>query len=336
MTGAGQPVIGTDWSLFYWKYRLPGEGAAQRRAVAERIMELGGRGPGAAFVPVYGGSPAEFLDIASHLDPGRFTVVGLDEMIELARQAYPLDIPPPVPAPVVSGSFRGLTLTAPHGSAEYGDPVEIDLSVFGSGRMRVLIRFGWDEENLHIMIEETAAPSRGCESRHQEGFAAGEFDLADGVGLWFDFNLDGTRERGDYTLRLGFSSRGCHDLWCAMLNDQVLSSVVPPVRVNTSVYLGLRRIDAAVSWAALEAALDHVHQPPGGLTGMVQPGFVLACQPMLIEGLAGRAFLNGQSNRRENATAAALQDERQPSAIPMPDGWDAYSVRVQLVAPGRV
>jgi len=337
MTSAGQPVIGADWSLFYWKYRIPGKGPAQLKAVAERIKELAGPPGRPSFVPVYGGSPSDFIQIASHLDPARFTVVGLDEMVEAARQAIAASLYAPAPvvarAPVTKRRFEGRCVDARYGVTSRGEAVEIDLGAFGVGRMKAQLQFGWDEHHLYVHVSEKCPPARPCESRHQAGYAAGEFDLADGVALWFDYNLDGTRERGDHTLWLGFTSRRRGDLWCNMINDQVLTNVKPAVRVVAASQWGLRSMTASIPWSELQTWLDPVHQPEEGLAAVARPGFTLACQPMLIEGLGGRAFLNGRSNRRENATAAALQDQRQASCLPMPDGFDAASLRIRLTPP---
>jgi hypothetical protein len=333
MTRTGQPVIGADWSMFYWKYRIPGEGAAQLKAVAERIQELGRAEGRPSFVPVYGGSPADFIQIASHLDPSRFSVVGLDEMVQLATLAYSQTPSAAWSAPAADPSaapFLGKRVVASRGSGFRGDPVEIDLAACGAGRMKALFRFGWDDSHLHVLVEEVAGPAIPCESRQQAGYVAGEFDLADGVGCWFDFNLDGTRERGDFTLWLGFSSSDRTDLWCCMLNDRVLANLKPNVRVQTSMRLGLRRIEASVAWSDLQTWLDHQHQPAPSLSANIRTGFQFGCQPMLVEGRAGRAFLNGRSNRRQNATAAVLEDQRAATALPMPDGVDAFSVRVAL------
>jgi hypothetical protein len=336
-TSAGQPLIGADWSLFYWKYRIPGSGKEQLRAVAERIKELAGAPGRPSFVPVYGGSPSDFIEIASHLDPARFKVVGLDEMVEAARQAMAVSghtlAPVMHPVSVPKRRFEGRCIDARYGASSWGDAVEIDLGAFGVGRMKASLRFGWDEQYLYVHVAEKSPPARPCESRHQAGYAAGEFDLADGIALWFDYNLDGTRERGDHTLWLGFTSRRRHDLWCNMINDQVLTNVKPEIQIVTSSHMGLRSVMASIPWNELQAWLDPVHQPEEGLASVVLPGYTLACQPMLIEGLGGRAFLNGRSNRRENATAAALQDQRQAASLPMPDGFDAASLRIRLAPP---
>ncbi len=331
MTRTGQPVIGADWSLFYWKYRIPGEGAAQLKAVAARIEALAVQQGFPAFIPVYGGSPADFAQIAAHLDPAQFTVVGLDEMVALARRAYPLQVPAvPPPAPSIPRTFRGTHLVAPKGPPERSDSIAIDLAAFGVGRMRARIAFGWDAQHLRLLVEELAGPAKACEAHSHAGYTAGEFDLADGVGLWFDFNGDGTLERGDFTLWLGFSSQTTDALWACMINDRVLSSSFPRVSTLASSRHGLRRIEASVPWRELQAWLEPVHQPLRGLLPSVAPGFSFGCQPMLIEGWAGRAFLSGRSNRRQNATAAVLSDDRAARTLPMPDGFDADSLRITL------
>ena len=328
MTRAGQPLLGADWSMFYWKYRIPGTGEEQLRGVAQRIQEIARTQGSPCFVPVYGGSPADFAFIARHLPADRFSVVGLDEMVALAQQAG--GVPPPAPViPAVSPRvFRGREVTAP--VQDLGPAVVLDLAELGVGFLKAGLQFSWTTQALRIRVEEQRAPGHSCESRRQAGYAAGEFDLADGVGLWFDFNLDGTRERGDFTLWLGFSSQSAPQLWCCQMNDRVLTSVCPRLQVTTEGALGTRVIEALVPWSELARWLEPAHHPAPSWTEAVRAGFRFGCQPMLVEGRGGRAFLNGRSNRRENETAAVLADERDHAALPMPDGFDAHSLRIRL------
>lgn len=330
-TAAGQPVMGADWSLFYWKHRIPGAGDEQLRNVAERIKEVAGMSSPPGFIPVYGGSPAEFVRIAGYLPPERFKIVALDEFIEAAKLAQPGLYTTSVRA------FEGQTLLAPwtHEAAAGGvpfwsRPILVDLGSLGVGRMRAEVQFAWNRESLHVRVEECVSPPEPCESLCQAGFEAGEFDLVDAVGLWFDFNLDGTRERGDFTLWLGFSSTGRLDLACCNLNDRVLVSVQPRVRVGTGGQPGSRWIEAQVPWMELALLLDAEHHPVPGLPECVAGGFQFGCQPLLLEGKGGRAFLNGRSNRRQDRTAAVLEDNRGSNPIAAPNGWDRASWRVQL------
>lgn len=331
VTRAGQPVIGADWSLFYWKYRIPGEGEAQLRGVADRIRALAAASPETpAFIPVYSGSPADFARIATYLPEDEFKIVGLDEMVEAARLAGPFVRPAVASAADVSDrSFDGFLVKAGRGAFS-GEPVVMDLGAHGAGHLKAQVRFAWDPEHLRIRVDELAPPRQACESLQQAGYAAGEFDQVDGLGLWFDFNLDGTRERGDFTLWLGFSSQGRRDLWCGMLNDRVLSGTHPEVTITTCGVVGARVIEASFAWADVARWLDPEHQPAPSLPAAVHGGFSFGCQPLLVEGRSGRAFLNGRSNRRENETAAVLEDQRKRSALPMPDGFDRHSLRVVL------
>ena len=84
--------------------------------------------------------------------------------------------------------------------------------------------------------------------------------------------------------------------------------------------------------SALFYSLPYNFQPhltSGGLVESIHPGFRMGCQPLLIEGNAGRAFLNGRSNKRQNNTAAALESAS-TSAIPAPTGFDSDSVVLEL------
>lgn len=328
-TRAGQPLLGADWSLFYWKYRIPGSGEEQLRGVARRIQELAREKGSPCFIPVYGGSPSDFARIASYLPSETFSVVGLDEMVELAARAGKEPMRRRVVAPPAARSFSGRELLAPTG--QFGSPIALDLQAVDAGRMKADASFGWTSSGLQILVEERCPPTQVCESLNPAGYAAGEFDFTDGVGLWFDFNCDGTRERGDFTLWLGFSSRALSGLWCCMMNDRVLTSVMPKVRSLTRGAPGHRVIEAFVPWVELASWLDPAHQPTPPFPEAARAGFHFHCQPLLVEGCGGRAFLNGRSNRRENETAAVLEDERERASLPMPDGFDEYSARVRLV-----
>ena len=330
-TSAGQPLLGADWSLFYWNFRIPGEGAAQLRGVAQRIRELARGKMRPALIPVYGGSPSDFARIRAELPEDEFKIVGLDEMVEVARLIGPRPRAPRLPRAPSPRPFAGRVLSAPRGAESFSPPLTLDLASRGVGCMRADLRFAWDDACLRVRVEERDGPREPCESWQQAGYAAGEFDLTDGVALWFDFDLDGTREHGDYTLWLGFSSRGRNDLWCCTLNNRVLTSVHPAVRAITTGAPGTRAIDASIAWRDLEQWLEADHQPAPCLTACVGPGFTFGCQPLLVEGRAGRAFLNGRSNRRENDTAVVLEDQRRPAGHAFPDGFDAASLRVELV-----
>ena len=103
------------------------------------------------------------------------------------------------------------------------------------------------------------------------------------------------------------------------------------VTVQTTISIeDARRIHAEIPWSELARWLEPAHHPAPSWSRAVGPGFRFACQPMLVEGRGGRAFLNGRSNRRENETAAVLADEREHAALPMPSGFDAHSLRIRL------
>jgi hypothetical protein len=271
--------------------------------------------------------------IAGYLPSELFKVVALDEFLEAAKQAQP------GLSATSACAFEGQTLPAPwtHEAAAgvvpaWSQPILMDLGALGVGCMRAEVQFAWNRESLLVRVEEGVSPPEPCESLCQAGFEAGEFDLVDAVGLWFDFNLDGTRERGDFTLWLGFSSTGRRDLYCCNLNDRVLVSVQPQVSVITGGQPGSRWIEAKVPWMELALRLDTEHHPVPGLPECVAGGFQFGCQPLLIEGRGGRSFLNGRSNRRQDRTAAVLEDNRGTSPIAAPDGWDRASWRVHLDA----
>lgn len=83
-TSALQPLIGVDWSLFYWRIRYD-KGVDPVKGTIDRIKALADEHESPFLIPVYGGSPGEFKRIADALPSERFKVVLLDEMVELAK-----------------------------------------------------------------------------------------------------------------------------------------------------------------------------------------------------------------------------------------------------------
>jgi hypothetical protein len=340
-TRTGQPVIGTDWELFYWWHRFPAE-KDPVIATAEHIKTLARKHEAPYFIPVYGGSPSSFARIAELLPKDEFEIVRLDEMVELAK-IYGIEIPP-VHTPrqgVAKIESRARTVKIPqvNGWRPDGDlgkwrmtgqkPVEIDLGRSGCGRLKVEYRWVWNKEYLFFLIEEKTSAAKPIESLDWRFYEAGEFDFVDGTAFWFDFDMNGTSERGDFTPWFGFSSRGLGELYCCQLNDKVLTSSSPKALVSTSMKWGVRVIEAAIRWKDIAEYLTEEHLPSGGLVESIHPGFRMGCQPLLIEGNAGRAFLNGRSNKRQNNTAAALESAS-TSAIPAPTGFDSDSVVLEL------
>jgi hypothetical protein len=84
-TSAMQPLIGVDWSLFYWRFRYD-KGADPVQGAIDRIKSLADEHPAPFLIPVYAGSPGEFKRMADALPAVRFKVVLLDEMVELAKR----------------------------------------------------------------------------------------------------------------------------------------------------------------------------------------------------------------------------------------------------------
>lgn len=341
-TSAGQPLIGVDWALFYWMHRF--EGPDRPAQAAARIREIAAENEAPFFIPVYSGSPSQFARIAALLPPDQFKVVLLDEMVELARLAGPRANGAAARASVPSAKprqeFRGTVVAAPRATLTVdGDvrkwdalgcgTVEHDLARWGVGTSRARYRWAWDEQHLHVLVEELGGPDRPIESWDARGYEADEFDFVDGVAFWMDFTGAGTLERGGFTPWFGFSSRGRTDLYCCQLNNRTLSSPFPPARIATSGRPGHRLVEAAIRWRDLALALDPAQVPSGGLGAAIAEGFRFGCQPLLIEGRRGRAFLNGRSNKRQDKTAAALASDGDHRVL-APDGFDADSLCVEL------
>ena len=311
-------------------------------ATAEHIKTLARKHETPYFIPVYGGSPSSFARIAELLPKDEFEIVRLDEMVELAR-IYGIEIPPVrTPSPRIGKiESRAQTVKIPqvNGWRPDGDlgkwrmpgqkPVELDLGRAGCGSLKVEYRWGWNKDYLFFLIEEKASAAKPIESLDWRFYEAGEFDFVDGTAFWCDFDMNGTSERGDFTPWFGFSSRGLGELYCCQLNDKVLTSSSPKALVATSMKWGVRVIEAAIRWKDIAEYLTEEHLPSGGLVESIHPGFRMGCQPLLIEGNAGRAFLNGRSNKRQNNTAAALESAS-TSAIPAPTGFDSDSVVLEL------
>lgn len=83
-TSAMQPLIGVDWSLFYWRFRYD-QGVDPVQGAIDRIKTVASEHQAPFLIPVYAGSPGEFKRIADALPADRFKVVLLDEMVELAK-----------------------------------------------------------------------------------------------------------------------------------------------------------------------------------------------------------------------------------------------------------
>lgn len=348
-TSAGQPVIGVDWALFYWMYRYEGQDPLQ--GAVHRIKQIADEHAGPFFIPVYAGSPTQFKQMAELLPKDRFEIVLLDEMIDLAIEARPMveaqqakKIVTPVTTPLsrtsqarviparkLPGNLFALGDDAIKNQLLQSESVEHDLSNWNAGSAKVKYQFGWDESHLYVHIQEIEKVLSPLESYEQRCYAANEFDLSDGVAFWMDFTNTGTRERGEFTPFFGFSSAGRHELYCCLLNDRVLTSVQPRVRVTTAVQDGKRSISAAIPWGELSEYLEPSCSPVDGLRGAIRAGFRFGCQPLLIEGNRGRAYLNGRSNKRQDQTAAALGRDGKPESL-APNGFDADSITVELQA----
>lgn len=340
-TRAGQPVIGTDWELFYWWHRFPSE-KDPVVATAEHIKSLARKHEPPYFIPVYGGSPSSFARIAALLPKEEFEIVRLDEMVELAR-IYGIEIPPartPSAGPAkIESKAKTVKIPQVNGWKPDGDlgkwrmtgqkPVVIDLGHWGCGRLKAEYRWGWNRDYLFFLIEEKTSAAKPIESIDWRFYEAGEFDFVDGSAFWFDFDMNGTSARGDFTPWFGFSSRRLKELYCCLLNNRVLTSSSPKALVNTSMNNGLRVVEAAIRWKDIAEYLTEEHLPSGGLAESIRPGFRFGCQPLLIEGNAGRAFLNGKSNKRQDSTAAALESAS-TSTIPVPNGFDSESLVLEL------
>lgn len=340
-TSAGQPVIGVDWPLFYWMHRFAGADKAGQAAA--HIRKLAAAHPAPYFIPVYAGSPSQFRRIAAALPPDQFKIVLLDEMIELARLAGPRPAQPAAEAPRLAVQpvlTAGTTVVAPKATLPINaDPgkwdrlgaraIEHDLKLWKAGSCRARYRWAWDNDKLYVLIEELRAPAAPIEAWDHCGYEADEFDLVDGVAFWMDFRGAGTSARGGFTPWFGFSSRGNTNLYCCQVNNRVLTSPFPTAQIATAGMPGRRIIEAAIPWRELAQVLDEVHAPAGGLPRALAEGFRFSCQPLLIEGRGGRAFLNGRSNQRQDATAAALGADGSPELLP-PSGFDAASLWIEL------
>jgi len=84
-TSAMQPLIGVDWSLFYWRFRYD-KGVDPLQGAIERIKSLADAHQAPFLIPVYAGSPGDFKHMTDALPLNRFKVVLLDEMVELAKR----------------------------------------------------------------------------------------------------------------------------------------------------------------------------------------------------------------------------------------------------------
>ena len=339
-TKSGKPVLGLDWRLFYWQYR---HGSDPIEGVVNTINELAENNKPPFFIPLYSGSPEEFSKIYDKLDKDKFEVVFLDEMIELAKQ-HGKEIKQ---THIDEGRLKpekseSVNINACHvdwdkvpDMSEWDNidssELILDLSKFNAGKMSASYKFAWNEDSLFMLIKEIEPPEHKCEASEQRNYEVDEFDMVDGTALYMDFDNNGTSERGDYTPWLGFSSKGRRDLYVNILNNRVLVSTEPEIQITTDIIEGRRIINAAVKWKDIEKYLENYNLPQKGLCNSIKPGYFFGCQPLLLEGMGGRAFLNGNTGKKQDNVAASLEKSGLKNTEEPPTGFDKYSINVKLI-----
>jgi len=199
------------------------------------------------------------------------------------------------------------------------DGATCDWKEIGSDAIELDMTNSKDSNDTNLLIEELPGDDKIHESVMGQEFETSEFLNADAVAFWFDFDGDGLSENGDFTPYLGFSSQGKTDLYCCTLNDPVLVSTYPTVKIATSGKLGSRVIEAAVSWDELEYILKEKFKPVDGLLNAVKEGFTFGCEPYVID---GEVYLD------KNYSYGMYRNGNHKGK---PDGFDKDSIDIKLM-----
>lgn len=226
------------------------------------------------------------------------------------------------------------------------DIVEFDLTQVPNqpkGNLHVQYRLAWDNDYLYMLVEELPGDTLATEAPGLDWLDDGQGgDIRyDSLSLYFDFtnnSIPGSAEGIDLWLCLGFKTTDANDLMMAWTNGEwgphKPDAVTHGAVFSTSPYtdpneaLGHRIIEAKVKWSDLDAHIEAVRLPAGGLLAAVRPGYIFGCDPRLndLEGTndwdsptteIGAAWLNG--NLWAN----------------LPSGRDPFSIDVRLIcSPG--
>jgi hypothetical protein len=202
-----------------------------------------------------------------------------------------------------------------------------------NGTLAVDLRYAWDYTHLYILVKEN--PSYTVAKVRQEAADASAYQNApwavDSIAFWMDLdNNAGLVQNGtpvvennaDFQPWFGFSSSGRTDLIYGRLNDSGSMNLdgLAKAKVATGGTFAQhdRRIEIAIAWADVAAAVDPNRQPGGDVTQAITPGFVFGSEPLLVY-------------NDYNAQAFLGPDQWNP-----PSGVDTHSVDVRLVSGAKI
>jgi 3',5'-cyclic AMP phosphodiesterase CpdA len=219
------------------------------------------------------------------------------------------DVLPPEPPNLAVVSRAPRASIHVDGDAADWDGLEsdsVDVSL-GPGHLGCRIQYAWDERYLFVLIREIGGDMTDGEATDAAMF----MDVVwkhEGISLFMDFDNSAPHgdSRPDADLWFGFSSTGRHDLHCLRTHrtppEQCSQNLLSQSIVATSGRLGSnsRVIEAALSWADLEASVDN-DRLPGGFLPTVRPGLRIGIEPLLLDdGHVLQTFIGGSRTRSPN------------------------------------
>lgn len=179
-----------------------------------------------------------------------------------------------------------------------GGTITMDTQGRGThGTLAVDIRYAWDKTNLYVLVKENPAISVATvrqEAADRAAYQAGPWAV-DSIAFWIDLdNNAGTTRQGllvvennaDFQPWFGFSSSGRTDLAYARANNSGTLNLAglaqATVATGGSFATHDRRIEVAIRWADVAAAVDPARQPGGDLTAAIVAGFTFGSEPLLV------------------------------------------------------
>lgn len=191
-----------------------------------------------------------------------------------------------------------------------GDAIQHDLSGSGNGSLSATYRFAWDDNHLYGLIVSPLHASEPVEAASGHDYRTSSFWMVDTVAFWMDLNNDGQPKHGDLALWLGFSSEPQAGLYGLRANGRLAMSAPSGVETIATRQGDSRIIEFALPWNVAMQLLEQKRWPGGGESAITK-GFRMGCEPLLIDGGDGQAFLNNLAG-------------------PAPSGYDTYSIDLEL------